>query len=61
MTTADVVIYRGHGHWVVCDGHVHTAIWHKGRTVQCRCFCADPEFLAHGFTVDLYQRYRVSA
>lgn len=51
-------IYWGHGHVVKCDGVFHVATTATNKTrVQCRCFCADPEYLAHGYTFELGDRY----
>jgi len=53
------IIYRGHNHVVECDGVWHTSISILGKKVQCRCFCKDSEYLAHGFTMELMGRYEV--
>ena len=62
--TTERVIYQGHHHFVTCDGVQHVAhvpcfkaFGVPAREVQCTCFCADPEYVALGFTEDIWQRY----
>lgn len=62
------VVYRGHMHVVYCDGEVHrgrlnmnpemaAAHGWEWEQFQCKCFCQDPEYLAHGFSSDIECRY----
>lgn len=62
-------IHRGGGHFVMCDGELHRTTVvvpccgnFKPQTyVSSRCFCKDPDFLAHGFDFTLLDKYAVEA